>query len=58
MWYHMMFVFLYLADLSVIISKSFHVVANDIISIFLWLSNIPLYVCTMSSLSIPLLMDT
>ena len=40
-----------------IISRPIHVVANDIISLFLWLSNIPLYICTKSSLSIPLLMD-
>ena len=38
----MVFVFIYLANLSMVISKSFHVVANDIISFFLWLSNIPL----------------
>ena len=31
--------------LSMIISRSIHVAANDIISSFLWLSNIPLCVC-------------
>ena len=28
-----------------IISRSIHVAANGIFSIFLWLSNIPLYIC-------------
>jgi len=39
------------------LSRSIHVIANDIISFFLWLSNIPLYKCTISSLSIPLSVD-
>ena len=39
-----------LTSLSVIMSSSIHIAANDIISLFLWLSNIPLH--TMSSLSI------
>ena len=34
-----------------------HVAANGITSVFLWLGNIPLYMCTISSLSIHLLMD-
>ena len=38
-------------------SRSIHVAANDVISLFLWLSDIPLHICTISSLSIPLLMD-
>ena len=33
---------------------SVHVTANDIISFFLWLSNIPFYICITSSLSIHL----
>ena len=33
-----------LTSLSVIISRSIHAAANGIISYFLWLSNIPLYV--------------
>ena len=53
----MIFVFLCLTSLSMIVSRSIHVAANGIISFFLWLSNIPLYICTTSSLSIPLLMD-
>ena len=40
-----------------IVSRSIHVAINDIISFFLQLSNIPLYICAISSLSIPLLMD-
>ena len=48
----MIFVFVWLTSLSVIISRSIHVAANGIISFFLWLSNIPLYICTTSSLSI------
>ena len=43
--YHVTFVFLWLTSLSVIFSRPTHVVANDIISLFLWLSNIPLCVC-------------
>ena len=39
--------------LSMIISSCIHVAANDIISFFVWLSSIPLYICT-KSLSIPL----
>ena len=56
-WYHMIFVFLLLTSLSMIISRSIYVAANDIISFFLQLSNIPLCICTTFSLFIPLLMD-
>ena len=43
----MIFVFLSLISFSMTISKSIHVAANCIISLFLWLSNIPclLYPC-------------
>ena len=51
---HAIFVLLCLTSLSVI-SESTHVDANGITSFFLWLSNIPLCVCT-TSLSIHLLM--
>ena len=44
-WYHTFFVFVWLFSLSIIPSKSIHVVANSNISFFLWLSNIPLCVC-------------
>ena len=54
---HMVFVFLCLTLLSMTISRSIHVAANGIILFFLWLSNIPLYICITSSLSIPLSMD-
>ena len=37
-----------------IISRSIHVTANGIISFFLWLSNIPFYICITFSLSIHL----
>ena len=40
-----------------LISKHIHADAHGIISFFLWLSNIPLYIGTTSSLSIPPLMD-
>ena len=49
-----MFVFPYLTSLIMIISN---VAANGIISLFLWLNNIPLYVCATAALSIPLSMD-
>ena len=39
------------------ISRSIHVVASIVISSFIWLSNIPLDICTISSLPIPLLKD-
>ena len=38
-------------------SRSTHVATNSIISFFLWLSNIQLYICTTSSLSTLLSMD-
>ena len=47
----------WLTSLSMTLSRSIHVPANDTISFLFWLSNIPLYVCTTSSLSIALLMD-
>ena len=40
------------------ISKSIHVVTNGSVSFLLWLSSIPLYICTISSLSNHLLKDT
>ena len=46
MWYHTVFVFLWLILLSIIPSKFIHVVANGTILSFLWLSTIPLYICT------------
>ena len=49
---------IWLISLGKISSKSIHVVTSGKILFFLWLSNIPLYVCTTSSLSIHLLMDT
>ena len=39
----MIFVFVWLISLTMIMSRSIHVAANGIISLFLWLSNIPLY---------------
>ena len=53
-WYQMMFVvFHYLISHSMINSRSIQFAANGIVSFFLWLSNIPLYVCATSPLSIP-----
>ena len=56
--YHMVFVFTFLTFFT-IISRSILEAANGytIYSNFQWLSNIPLYVCTASSLSIHLSMD-
>ena len=45
-----------LTSLSMIISRSIHLAANGMISC-LWLDNIPLYACTMSSLSVDLSVD-
>ena len=45
-WYCSVFVFLWLISLSVMPSKSIHVDANVKIPFFLWLSGIPLYICT------------
>ena len=44
-----------LTSLTMIISKSIHVAAKDIISFF-FMANIPLYIHTTPSLSIPLSM--
>lgn len=41
----------WLTSPSMVLSRSIHVVANDNISLFLWLSSIVLYICTTSSLS-------
>ena len=43
-----MFVFIWFTSLSMTISISIHVAANGIISFFLWLRNIPFYICTTS----------
>ena len=51
---YLIFFFLCLTSLSMIISSCICVNVNDIISSFLWLSSIPLYICT-TSLSIPYL---
>ena len=57
----MVFVFFILTLLSVIVSRSIHVAANDIISFFWWQCDIPLCMCVYiyltTSLSIQLLMD-
>ena len=50
--YHMVFVFPFLTYFTSIIPRYIHVAENGIISLVLWLSNIPLYICTTSSLSI------
>ena len=51
-WYHMISVFhCLIISFSVIISRPIYIAAKHIIS-FLWLGNIPLYICTISSLSI------
>ena len=55
-WHHVMSFFQCLTS-SMTTSRSTHVAANGIISLFLWLSNILLYICTISSLSIPQSMD-
>ena len=49
--FHLIIVYdicLSLTLLSMIISRSIHVAANGIILFFLWLSSIPLYICTSS----------
>ena len=43
-WYYILFIFTWLTSLSMIISRSLHFAANGIISFFLWLSNIPLWI--------------
>ena len=45
-------------SLSMTVSRSIHVAANGFISFCLWLSNIPLGICTTTSSPIPLSMDT
>ena len=52
-----MFIFHCLTLLSMIVSKSIHVATKNIVSFFLWLSNIPLCICTTYSLYISLLTD-
>ena len=47
----------WLTSLSMTMSRFIHVATNGIISFFLWLSNIPLYICTTSSISIQLLIS-
>ena len=44
----MIFVFLFLTSLNIITSRSIHVAANGIISFFLQLTSIPLYIYTMA----------
>ena len=51
------FLCLTLSDLLYLIARSIYDAANGIVSFFLWLSSVPLYICTVSSLSIPLSMD-
>ena len=53
----MIFIFVWLTLCSMIISRSIHIAANSIISFFLWLSNIPLSICSTSFLSIYLSMS-
>ena len=43
--------------LGMVTSGSIHVAVDGVFHSFLWLSNIPLWICTTSSLSIPLAMD-
>ena len=47
-WNHMIFAFVWLISLRIIPSRSIHIVANGRISFFLWLSSIPLCLCTTS----------
>ena len=54
-WYPMIFVSVWL---NVIITRSIPVAPNGIISLFLWLNSIPLYMYITSSLSVHLLLDT
>ena len=53
----MIFIFVWLTLCSMIMSRSIYIAANSIISFFLWLSNIPLSVCSTSFLSIYLSMS-
>ena len=54
--YHMIFLLLWFTSHGMTISQFSHVAAKGILS-FLWLSIIPPYIHTTSSLSVPLLMD-
>ena len=47
----MILLFVWLTLGSMIVSRSIHIAANSIISFFLWLSNIPLSICSTSFLS-------
>ena len=47
----------WLTSFRMMISRLIHVAANGIISVFLWLNNIPLCTCSTLPLSIHLLMD-
>ena len=53
-----LFFSLWLTSLCRTDSRSIHLTTNNSISFLLWLSNIPLYTCATSSLSIHLSMDT
>ena len=55
---HMEFAFIWHILLSIISSRSTNVATVERFHSFLWLSNIPLCICTISSLSIHLLMDS
>ena len=48
----------WLTSLYMRVSRSIHLTIKTQFCFFLWLSNIPLYICATSSLSIPLSMDT
>ena len=48
----------WLTSLDMILSRSIHIAMDGTISFFLWLSNLYVYRCTTSSLSISLSMDT
>ena len=56
-WYHMVFVFVFLTSLTTIISSCIHVVQVALFCSFLMTDSIPLYICTISSLSFHLLID-
>ena len=47
----MILIFVWLPPLSMTLSRSVHVAANGILSFFLRLSNIPLYICTTPALA-------
>ena len=55
---HTVFVFLFLTYFTLYDKLQVHLTANNSISFLLRLSNIPLYICATSSLSIHLAMDT